>query len=343
MFELPKKLNSFKPYEPLTGEYKIRLDVNESFIKPDEKMIAEAMKNISLNRYPDPYATATVKAFAKLFGVKPEHVTAGNGADELIGLIIASLLEKGDRTAVLVPDFPMYAFYSQLHEIEVVEIPKNETMTVDIDEAVRFVNENNIKALMFSNPCNPTSLGIKKADITRLITGTKALVVLDEAYMDFWSEAESLLPNIADYENLIVLRTCSKSCSLAGIRLGFAVANEKITRALRTMKPPFNVGILAQAIGTAALSDASGYKRNVEMVKKATKRLYNELTKLAMFERIYVPCTNFVFIKTARARGIYEELLDMGIAVRCFDNHLRICAGTEEETDALIKTLQEFN
>ncbi|MDR2532804.1 MAG: aminotransferase class I/II-fold pyridoxal phosphate-dependent enzyme [Oscillospiraceae bacterium] len=342
MYQLPEKLKNFTPYEPLVGDYKIRLDVNESFVEVDEEKIIEAVRGVSLNRYPDPYATDTVNAFSRLFGVNPALVTAGSGLDELIGLIAASLLEKGDKLLCLTPDFSMYAFYSRLYELEVAELPKSEDMTVDIRAVIDYINKNNVKALMFSNPCNPTSLGIEKAEIRRLITSTGALVVLDEAYMDFWDESESMLSEATDYSNLIVLRTCSKSCSLAGIRLGFAVAGEKITHALRTMKSPFNVGVLTQAIGAAALSDAEGYKRSVQAVKKSTLCLYNALTELNMFGRIFETRTNFIFIKTERAREIYEELLRKSIAVRCFGGYLRISAGTEEENSALICALSEI-
>jgi histidinol-phosphate aminotransferase len=341
-YDLPEKIKNFTPYEPLVGDYKIRLDVNESFIKADEEKVLEAVRNVSLNRYPDPYATQTVKAFSRLFGVDETLVTAGNGADELIGIIAASLLEKGDKVLCLSPDFPMYAFYSKLYELDVAKLPKGENMTVDIDAVIRFINENDIKVLMFSNPCNPTSLGVEKQEIRRLIESVNALVVLDEAYMDFWDESESLLTEVADYENLIVLRTCSKSVALAGIRLGFAVANERITRTLKMMKSPFNVGALTQAIGARVLSDVDGYKRSVDAVKKATAQLYKMLNELDIFERIFETRTNFIFIKTTKAKEIYDELLERSIAVRCFGNYLRICAGTEVENNALIKALKEF-
>jgi histidinol-phosphate aminotransferase len=342
MFELPKKLDNFTPYEPLVGDYKIRLDVNESFIEVSEEKVIEAVRKVNLNRYPDPYATETVSAFSRLFGVNTELITAGNGADELIGLIAAALLEKGDKLLCLTPDFPMYSFYSKLYELDVVELPKNEDMTIDISAVIKYINTNNIKSLMFSNPCNPTSLGVVKADVKRIIESTDALILLDEAYMDFWDESESMLTEIGNYSNLIVLRTCSKSCSLAGIRLGFAVANERITAALRTMKSPFNVGVLTQAIGAAVLSESDGYKRSIKAVKESTRQLYNSLKKLDMFERVYDTCTNFIFIKTASAKKIYDYLLSKSIAIRSFGGYLRICAGNNEENSALIKALQEY-
>jgi histidinol-phosphate aminotransferase len=326
MFELPQKLSRFTPYEPLTGDYKIRLDVNESFIEVDPEKVARAVERVALNRYPDPYAAVAVKAFANLFGVDEKYVTAGNGSDELIGLICAGLLQKGDKLAVMTPDFPMYSFYAELYEIEVVQYSENQ----------------DFQCLMFSNPCNPTSLGIEKSEITKLVRETNALVVADEAYMDFWDESQSMLGEIQNHSNLIVLRTCSKSVALAGIRMGFAVANERITTALKTVKSPFNVNSLTQAITAEILSDADGYRKSIGLIKQSIAALKAQLEKLCLFDEIYDTKTNFVYCKTEKCREIYEYLLTKGIAVRCFPGYLRICAGTDEENQQLIKELSTW-
>jgi len=139
------------------------------------------------------------------------------------------------------------------------------------------------------------------------------------------------------------LRTCSKSVALAAIRLGFAVSNLRIINALKAAKSPFNVNSLSQAIGETVLSDAENYKESIELIKASTARLYAALTELDMFEKIYETCTNFVFIKTEKAREIYKYLLEKSIAIRCFGNYLRICAGTDEENNALIDALKKFN
>jgi histidinol-phosphate aminotransferase len=328
MYKLPEKLDKFTPYEPLTGEYKIRLDVNESFIEISPDKIAKAVENVKFNRYPDPYASEAVGAFARLFGIEPRHVTAGNGSDELIGIIAAGLLEKGDKVAVFTPDFPMYSFYSRLYELEVVQYHE--------------CKNKDYKCVMFSNPCNPTSLGIEKSEIQRFVRRTDAIVVLDEAYMDFWCESQSMIREAHEYDNLIVLRTCSKSVALAGIRVGFAVANERTTCALKTVKSPFNVNSLSQAIACEILSDPDGYKKSIEMIKDSIMSLKTELEKLNIFEEIYDTKTNFVYVRTSKNREIYEYLLSKSIAVRCFEGHLRICAGTAEENRELIEELKTW-
>lgn len=354
MFKLPEKLKTFTPYEPLKGDakkYKIRLDVNESYFELPTDEVVKAVMNymerpVKLNRYPDPSASEAVKAFARLFGVPDNCVTAGNGSDELIGLIMAGLLEKGSKVLTLAPDFTMYAFYAKLYELEVITLDKEEDFSVDIDKVIDCVNRNGVQCFLFSNPCNPTSLGVEKSDVFRLLNETDALIVLDEAYMDFWDESQSMLDQIGNYDNLIVLRTCSKSVALAGIRLGFAVANKAVTRALMTIKSPFNVNAVTQAIGAAILSDDVGYRQSIAHIKESTETLkvaLQGLLMLGVFKKIYDTKTNFVFVETPKAEEIYNFLLERGIAVRCFPpSHLRICAGTREEMNTLCKELAKW-
>ncbi|MCL2018359.1 MAG: aminotransferase class I/II-fold pyridoxal phosphate-dependent enzyme [Oscillospiraceae bacterium] len=342
MFELPEKLKSFTAYKPLVGDYKVRLDVNESFIEIEPEKITEAISAVKFNRYPDPYATGAVKAFSGLLNVNPALVTAGNGSDELIGLIVNALLQRDDKVLCLDNDFTMYKFYSTLIELDTFVLPKNSDLTIDVSLLIEKVNSENIKCVFFSNPCNPTSLGIFKTDVKKIIENTSALIVLDEAYMDFWDEAESLLDEAGNYDNLIILRTCSKSVALAGIRLGFAVSNEKITNALKKTKSPFNVNAVTQAIGEAILSDSDNYFNSIKFIKESTAQLYNGLKALNIFQKIYETRTNFVYVKTPQAKEVYNYLLGKSIAVRCFDGHLRICAGTEEENEMLFEELKKW-
>ena len=363
MYNLPSKLQNFTPYTPLVGDYKIRLDVNESFIEIPQEIVLQAVETLEFNRYPDPYAAAPIAAFVKLFGgcscarasatgvgITADNVTAGNGSDELIGLIAAGLLQKGARVLVFTPDFSMYGFYSRLYELEVIEMPKSAGLNLDLDEVMAFVKENKdnrVDCIMFSNPCNPTSLGIDKAEMMRFAEGLSALsnsplLVIDEAYMDFWDESQSMLNAVNRYDNLVVLRTCSKSVALASIRLGFAVSNERITSALKAIKSPFNVNALTQAIGAAILSNAEYYKKSIALIKESAAALRLGLKELELFERIYDNKANFVFVQTDKAEQIYEHLLTKGIAVRCFAGHLRICAGTFAENNQLIKELRAW-
>ena len=344
-YELNSKLSELVPYEPITETYKIRLDANESFINLNDKIkyeISDALSKLDFNRYPDPYATATVKAFADLFGISSDYVTAGNGSDELISIISSCFLEKGDKIVTLKPDFSMYAFYGSLYENDVLVYDKNEDLSVDIDELIDFVNNN--KAIVFSNPCNPTSVGIMKEDVKKLIKGTDALVILDEAYMDFWNQ--SILNEVQDYDNLIILKTCSKAIGMASVRLGFAVAGKKITKALRAAKSPYNCDTISQKIGEIVLSEKDFLADNLKSIIASRDYLYSEIMKLSneyeTLGYVYPTVTNFVFIKSKNAKFIFDELLKCSIAIRYMGEYIRITAGSMEENVELLSALKDI-
>lgn len=348
MYELNSKLKRIEAYDPIEGNYNIRLDANESCFNINEKLgdkIADTVKKVALNRYPDPTASKVIKSFSELYGIDPQYVTAGNGSDELISIICGCFLEKGDKVLTLSPDFSMYAFYSELYELKVTNLPKdNSTLKIDVDTVIEYCNNNDIKALVFSNPCNPTSLGLKREEVIRLVKGVSCLVVVDEAYMDFWDQ--SILDKVPELDNLIILKTCSKAIGLAAIRLGFAVASPTITNALRAVKSPYNTDSLEQAIGTVILSEKELLDELCTEIVESRNELQNELEALAVkytkLEKVFKSVTNFIFIKTASAKEIHSKLLERSIAVRFMGNYIRISAGTKEENNAVISALDEI-
>ncbi len=344
MYELTEKLKKLTPYDPIQGDYKIRLDANESFIDTSDDILAKAVRGTALNRYPDPYAGRLIKAYSGFYGIDPGLVTAGNGSDELISIITACFLQKNERVLTLAPDFSMYFFYSSLYELDVRAMKKEADLTIDVDKVIETVKRENIRAVIFSNPCNPTSLGLDKEDVIRLIASVDALVILDEAYMDFWKEEQSLIRDTARYDNLIVLRTCSKAFGMAGLRLGFAVSNSVITEKLRAAKSPYNVNSLTQGIAEYIISDKAEINRRIKACRDALWELDNGMCErnFPFFEKIYPSVTNFLFIKTDRAKEIFDYLLGRSIAVRFMGNYLRITAGSTEENTALLKALLGF-
>lgn len=344
MYKLTEKLVNLTPYDPIQGDYKIRLDANESFINTDHDILSKALKGTTLNRYPDPYAKKLINAYSNFYGISPDLVTAGNGSDELISIITACFLQKGEKVLTLAPDFSMYFFYSSLYELDVRAMDKESDLTVNVDNVIETVKKENIRAVIFSNPCNPTSLGLDKADVIKLITSVNALIILDEAYMDFWKEEQSLIKDTAKYDNLIVLRTCSKAFGMAGLRLGFAVSNAVITEKLRAAKSPYNVNVLTQSIAEYVISDKAEIDKRIKACKDALWELDNGICerKYHFFETIYPSVTNFLFIKTDKAKEIFDYLLSRSIAVRYMGKYLRITAGSHEENLALLKALNEY-
>lgn len=335
------------PYEPIAGEYRVRLDANESYLPlPQEASTAvqKALVGTALNRYPDPAAAGVCARFAEYYQVDPNLVTAGNGSDELISVIVNTFLQKGEGAMVLAPDFSMYAFYLALAEVECVRVDKKEDFTIDADTVLDALRKNNCRMLLFSNPCNPTGQGLEREEVLKIIRGTDALVVLDEAYMDFWDDAQSLVREVAGYDNLIVLRTCSKMMGMAALRLGFAVASQPLTRVLRAAKSPYNVNTLTQTVGEAVLSHPDAIRRGREKILHSLDSLVKALStlKLKEGETLLPTCTNFVVLRTPRAQALFEGLRARSIIVRCFPGFLRITAGSEEENAALVDALRQL-
>lgn len=344
MFQLNEKVINLTPYEPISGTYEIRLDANESFLKVTKEIedeMIEAVKNTALNRYPDPTATKLVKGFARYFKISPENVTAGNGSDEIISVIMNAFLQKGDKILTLEPDFSMYRFYAEIAECESVKYLKDDNLDVNIDDVIELANSEKVRIVIFSNPCNPTSRIITKTDIKKLINSVDSLVVLDEAYMDF-AEDESLLNEFENYDNLIILKTCSKALGSAALRLGFAVANKTLTNVIRAVKSPYNVNSVSQSMGEVLFSHPDYIDSCIETVVNSRKELYSAILEIKNenIEKVYETHTNFVFMKVKNAKAVFEKMKEKGIIIRNMGDYLRITAGTEYENAKTLETLK---
>lgn len=347
MFELNKKVKELKPYDPITGTHRIRLDANESYITPTAEMKEEISKiavSAHFNRYPDPNATEVCEGFAKYFNVPSDCVMAGNGSDEVISVIMNAFLQKGDTVITFDKDFSMYSFYTSIVECRNIVADKNDDYSVNIDNIIKLANAENARMIVFSNPCNPTSKVISKDDVRRLVKGVNSLVILDEAYMDF--SDQSLLPEFSEYDNLIILKTCSKAIGMAGIRLGFAVAVKTLTDVLKAVKSPYNVNLLSQAIGAYIFSQPHYIDTCINRIIDSRNDLYEHLLTLEKeFPNelsLTKPDTNFVFIKCARAASVFEYLKSTGIIVRLMGDHLRISAGRNYENEEVTNEMRKF-
>ena len=346
MYQLNDKIKNLVPYEPISGTYEIRLDANECPENlPGEirAQLREKLDEISFNRYPDPLAAKLVNSFAEYYGVKPEFVTAGNGSDELIFLIESAFLEKGDKMLVVSPDFSMYNFYSSICEVECDSFYKGEDLEIDVDALIEKINRDKINMVIFSNPCNPTGKGITRTEAEKLVSSVKALVILDEAYMDFWTE--SLLDKIGDYSNLIIFRTASKLVGSAALRLGFAVANPTISRAVKAVKSPYNVNSVSQALGEIVYRQKEYLQNRQKTIVNNKEMLYNGLIGIADAQEditVFSSVANFVFVKTNRSREIWEYLKSRSIVVRLMGEYLRITAGTADEVAAVLRALGDY-
>ncbi len=347
MYQLPQKLQALVPYEPLTGSYPVRADANESFLALPAGLrmqVAEVVSSLDFNRYPDPNCTELCKRFADFFGLEEKHIVAGNGSDELIGLIISSFTAAGESMAVVSPDFSMYAFYAQMNGVRVETFSKLDAgLALDADALIAFAKEKQVSLLILSNPCNPTSLVASREEILKIVDSLDCLVVIDEAYMDF---AEgSVLDVAARRDHLIVLKTCSKAFGMAAIRLGFAVANQTITNAIRAVKSPYNVNSMTQAVGCLLLEQKDYLQTCIRQIKDSRDALYQMICGLQQekHEILEIANTqaNFVFLRVPEPEQVFRAMLSRGIAVRCLGSYLRISAGSQAENKAVLAALSD--
>ena len=348
-YELPEKLKQLKPYEPVSGAFQVHLDANESFLTLPEELrtkIGEAMEHMAYQRYPDPNSTGVCKVFSEFFQLNREVVVAGNGSDELIALILSNFASYKDTILVTAPDFSMYEFYGRNCGLQVETLWKEEGC-LEVEEVVRRAKETKAKIVLFSNPCNPTSLCVSYEQVIAMIEQLDCLVVVDEAYMDFSNQ--SIVTKTEEFDNVIVLKTCSKAFGLAAIRLGFAISNKRLTSVLKAVKSPYNVNAVTQTIGEIVLSEKEYLQTCIKSICKETKWLYDEVKKLEEQypEQLYVAPTdtNFVFLdlkEEKRVEEVVSLMKEKQIAIRFMGTKIRISAGRREENQLVVMHLKHW-
>lgn len=324
----------------------IKLNANENPYPPSP-MVAKAVREFdtnSLKKYPSANAVPLVAAIAKREGLKPENVFAGNGTDDVLSIAFRALFNS-DKP-VIFPDIT-YSFntvWCDILRIPYETIPVDEHFNINPDDYAR---ENG--GVVIANPNAPTSIG-RGLDFIRAIldNNRESAVIVDEAYVDFGGV--TAVPLLKEYENLLVICTFSKSRSLAGMRLGWAMGSAELISALYATKDSMNsypVDSIAQAAGVAAIEDEEYFQATLKKVIATRERLTKELRGMGF--TLPDSQTNFVFATHPKysAKEIFEYLKTRDIYVRWFnkpriDNYLRITIGTDADADALITALKEL-
>lgn len=321
------------------------MDANESFIPMPAWMAAEIAMRLAdtpLNRYPDPLSAKVCELAAAYYGVRPDQVTAGCGSDELISVIVAALIPPGGRLLLSEPDFGTYRFCAEMRELVCVAQTRQNGLP-DLDALGREAKEGD--CVILSNPCNPTGQAAGREEMLELVRKAPCLVVADEAYMDFWDQ--SLSGEIGRLENLILLRTASKTVGLAGIRLGFALTGAELTRCLRAAKLPYNVSALTQCVGEVVYAYPDLLRENASALFQSARKLYAALEPVVSGRegyRLTDTRANFVLLHAPDAKALYQGLLERGVRVRIMGNppFLRITGGSERDNERFIAAVKEI-
>ncbi len=321
----------------------VKLNTNENPYPPSPRALAAiaATPPMRLALYPDPESSALREAIARVHGVSVEEVFAGNGSDEVLGLIFPAYFERKSPIRFADITYSFYPVYAALFGMQCDEIPLNEDFSMPVERLYDAPN-----GVIIANPNAPTGLALDLDAIRAILRKNERIVVVDEAYVDFG--AKSAIPLIREYENLLVVRTLSKSHSLAGMRVGYAVANAKTLEALFRVKNSFNsypLDALAQAAAAASVLDTKYFEEARGKIVETREWFVKEMHALGFTGP--ESSANFVFMRHESLSGeaVQRLLRASGVIVRRFErprirDYLRITIGAPEQMQRLLDVLQ---
>ena len=350
MAEWENKVRKAVPYTP--GEQPkendiIKLNTNENPYPPSPA-VKEALEELNykdMRLYPAPDAAELVNAIAGEYGVKPEEVFVGVGSDDVLSVAFQTFFNSDEP--ILFPEitYSFYDVWADVYKIPYEAIPLNDDLTIDPED---YTLDNG--GIVIANPNAPTGIYMRPEAIEGIVKANPgSVVIIDEAYIDFGGI--SVLPLIKKYDNLLVVQTFSKSRSMAGMRIGFAVGNAALIKYMNDVKFSVNSYTMSRAAiaaGTAAAKDTAYYKGTCAKIIKTRERAKNQLTRLGF--TFPDSQSNFLFIKhdTVEAKTIFEELRKRKIYVRYWDSkpvlrdHLRVTVGTSTDMQKLFDALAEI-
>lgn len=339
---------ALEPYvpgeQPRERKY-VKLNTNESPYPPSPLLAGRVAEQCALlNLYSDPECAALREKLAARLGVKPENVLPANGSDEALNFAFMAFGDVTHPFAFADITYGFYTVFCALSGVPYETIPLREDFSVGVDDYVGLG-----KNIVIANPNAPTGLALTRAELERVIVSNPdSVVVIDEAYVDFG--ADSCVPLIDKYDNLLVTQTFSKSRSLAGARLGFAVGCRELIADLNTLKystNPYNVNRMTMAAGEAALDDDGYYMANCRKIAATREYVSSELKKLGF--AVLPSSTNFLFCKGPGIPGaeVYAQLRERGVLVRHFDaprisDYNRVSIGTRGQMDIFLDAVRDI-
>lgn len=343
---LKKSLQGRTPYYSKEITDGIILNANESaFETPKEiiELVKKELDKIDLRRYPDTDNTLIRESLANAYGVDTTNITIGVGSDQLLDCIFKSLNDD-EYIISCTPTFSMYKEYASFTGGRFIDVDFKDDINFEFDteKIIENIKKYNPKLVIVCSPNNPTGSAIKRNDLEKILATantTNSVVLLDEAYSEFHETNFDLTKR---YDNLIVLKTFSKAYALAGIRLGYAIADKDLIDTLNVVKPPYNMSRISGIIASIAINNKHLYDNNIKKIIELKNKLYDDLQKLGLDPvKSY---SNFIFIKLNDK--IYNHLLENKIYIRRLkykdEFWHRITVGTQTENELLVKKVKEI-
>ncbi len=323
------------------GKY-IKLNSNENPYPPSPR-VEEALRQFSyqaLRFYPDPLCHQLREKLGELYGLAPEQIICGNGSDDILNIIVRTFIQPGEAMAFYEPTFPLYRVLGIIHGADIISFPVSAPYQEFPDPPPA------AKVFFLANPNSPLGYSIPLAKIAELAQKVTGILVVDEAYAEF--AKENALSLLTHFKNVLLVRTVSKSYSLAGVRLGYALGDAALIKEMFKVKDPFNVNQLTQKIVMAALNDQEYYQRNIARIVATRDWFTQEARQLGY--NIIPSQANFIFPSPPRrgeGRSFYQYLYEKNILTRFFDEELlqdgvRMTIGTQEEMELTLQAMQEI-
>ena len=347
--EARSDLASAVPYTAVDRPARHKLNTNESPYPPPQEVsdrITEELRTTDLNRYPDRLASGLVAALAERNEWPEDGMWVANGSNEVFMHI---MLAFGGRDRSVMTFEPTYSLHSTIPRIAgtlVTQLPRTSDFLIDLDEAVRAVRLERPQIVMVCSPNNPSGGCEPHATVRTLLEETTGIVVVDEAYIDFASDSESVRRTLDDHPNLVLVRTLSKAWSLAGVRLGYALAHPSLVSEMNPVRIPYHLSSIAQAAGRAALEAAPSLRKTTDLIGVERDRLIVGLHSLGVMT--FPSRANFVLFRVDDAQSTWQQLLDREVLVRSYPGHLglrdclRVTAGLPDDTDAFLSAMEDI-
>ncbi len=337
-----RTLTAYQPgLQPREGQRVVKLNTNENPYPPSPRVL-EAIREAATDRlrlYPDPTSRELREVAAQLYDVDPRQVLAGNGSDEILGILIRTFAARGEAVGYYDPSYSYYGTLASIHALNLVPV------AIESDAGpLPLPPRRDLKLFFLTNPNSPLGFSVGPDFVARLARHLEGVLVVDEAYADFAStNCMSLLRSVP---NLVVTRSLSKSYGLAGLRIGLAVGPRDWIEQMDKVRDHYNLNRVAQAAAVAALKDRAYFRQTVERVLKTRRRLLQGLRDLGL--RCPEPEGNFVFARFPSAEAAaftYRRLFERGILVRTFahrtlEDGIRISLGTYRDTDLLLQEIR---
>ncbi len=336
-------IKNMVPYSSARHEYSGRAEI---FLDANENPFGSPLDK-KYNRYPDPLQQQLKEKLGTIKGVPPQNIFIGSGSDEAIDLLCRIFCEPGkDNILVFPPTYGMYEVCAAVNNVTVKKQSLTENFELDID-AIEEAIDPFTKIIFICSPNNPTGNSMRRNDIDIILNNFDGLVVIDEAYINY-ARQKTLIPELTEYPNLVVLQTLSKAWGLAGLRIGMAFASAQVIGYMNKIKYPYNISTATQELAMEALEELRTVNDWIQLTVEERERLADELSELDYVEKVFPSDANFILVKMKDAIAVYQFLSNKGIIVRdrsnvgLCENCLRITVGTPDENKLLVEALTTF-